>query len=181
MSHFDHLAFNALLPFVNRWHKKRCGRDRLTATFDTFIMQYIIYAAEVNVLRPTEDTGNRDTYYCTQAVVDFLFEKPTNVVKQLDKSARQLGTVIVDKGFSVCSSRGDNPNLLETWLEAPTEKDKLLALLRTLYYMRCNLFHGQKSYHSYQIELLEPANKCLKILNKELMMRFKQSARNNIN
>lgn len=172
---FDPVEWIYVEPFVKRWKSKikKCV-DEKQYEFDRFIVNYLIYAALVNVIKPQNLRTREDCAYCTKVMANYILENPTNagrLIQNLTTPATKLGEVIKKNNFSVKSSNGVDPELKNKWNQG-SDGAKLLALLQTLYYMRCNLFHGEKEYADYQVALLNPANECLKILNHEIHRIF---------
>lgn len=174
---FDSFAYWALQPFKYRWLKKienhrdnRNSNDQLADIFDEFVARYIVFSAAVGVLKPTSVKHKSDKEYCTTRVAKFLSVNKDNLVAELNNDAHQLGEIIGNGHLRLVSSPGKDPNLLQKW-EATDNGEKLKAVLETLYYIRCNLFHGSKEFSSCQKTLLETANACLRIISDAL---FKQ-------
>ncbi len=171
---FDYGAYGALISFVKRWNKKRFCCDPTSAAFDKFITKYLIFAAEVNVFVIENKRYNSDKYKCTKVPAKFLLYFNNRIIHKLQKHAQELAKIIEEKHFDICSSNGKQPYFVQRWFSPLNDdEDKLIALLETLYYMRCNLFHGHKIYSEYQVDLLKPAIKCLQILSRELMLQYK--------
>ena len=174
---FDYDEWVYVKPFAKSWKskiKKRKHSDEKQYEFGRFIVNYIIYAALVNVIKPRDLRTRVDCAYCTKVVAYYIIESPTNVghfIKSLTTPARKLGKAIKNNNFSVKSSKGVVPGLETKWKQGGDEV-KLLALLQSLYYLRCNLFHSNKEYDDYQVELLNPTNECLKNLNRAIHQMF---------
>ncbi len=142
--------------------------------FTLFIANYLIYAALVNTIKPRELRTKEDKAYCTKIMANFILRNTANeflLIQNLSTPATKLGEVIKNYQFYVVSSRNENPELEIKWKYSSIE-EKLLSLLQTLYYMRCNIFHGNKEYADDQVLILNPANKCLNILIKEIQQIF---------
>ena len=141
-----------------------CRGSELGNMMDCFIAYYIAYSAWVSLL----DRRLGDEKRCVECVNCVLCED-MNLVQRLDSFARELAWGITSTPFDVRSSRKNDPRLGENW----GTSEGLFALLRTLYYMRCNLFHGEKDLIQEQMRILAPAIECLKILNDALAQFFK--------
>lgn len=170
---FDFLAFPYVKKFVQNWKRKvrKIKNDEKRYEFDKFISHFIIYAALVNVIKPQKEKVGKDRKYCTEVICDLLCNYSSNLnnlIKRIDISAKELGSVIITNNFSVLSSDGTtDPKLSENW-NSGNHQSMLLSLLQTLYFMRCNIFHGAKSFSEFQVRLLRPANKILSIVNEEI-------------
>lgn len=174
---FDYVEWHYVKPFVKRWKQKIRKTKRVDDKqyeFDLFIANYLIYAALVNVIKPRDLKTWEDKAYCTEVMANFILENTTNsslLMQNLTAPAARLGEVIKNYHFYVVSSKNENPELETNWNRG-SNINSLRSLLQTLYYMRCNIFHGAKEYVDEQVALLSPANKCLEILNKEIQQLF---------
>lgn len=169
--YFDSLAYSGLQPFKDRWLEKiethRSG-NRLNDIFDEFVARYIVFEAAVSVLKSKDIKYKFNRDYCTNKASAFLSDKANLLVTELSDDACRLGNVIENEHLSIVSSSGKDPKLLKMWGTAKNS-EKLKALLETIYYMRCNLFHGSKEYNHCQESLLDAANACLKIITQALL------------
>lgn len=173
---FDYVAYHYVKQFVHRWHSKisrmQKGKNEKNFVFDKFINEYIIYSALVNVIKPQEYKHKCDCIYCTKVMAEYIAERISNtLILKLSDPVNELIKIIDTKQFKVVSSKDKNPELKENWLSGDP-RNQLSALLETLYYMRCNLFHGQKEYSDDQIFLLKPAFVSLSMINKEIEYIF---------
>lgn len=174
---FDDIEWHYVKPFVKRWQQKVRKTKHVDVKqyeFDSFIAKYLIYAALVNVIKPHNYRTRRDREFCTEIMASFILNNITNdrlLIQKLSTPAIKLGEAIKNYHFYVASSNDENPELEVKWKHGSIE-DKLLSLLQTLYYMRCNIFHGNKEYADEQVQLLNPANQCLTILDKEIEQIF---------
>ncbi len=174
---FDFTEWYYVKPFVKRWKrkvKKTKNVDVKQYEFDSFIAKYLIYAALVNVIKPHEYRTRKDRAFCTEVMASFILSNTTNdflLIQNLSTPATKLGETIKNYHFYVVSSNDENPELETTW-KLGSNKEKLISLLQTLYYMRCNIFHGNKEYADEQVLLLNPANNCLEIIIKEIQQIF---------
>ena len=57
-------------------------------------------------------------------------------------------------------------------LHANNPTKKATAILKVLYYVRCNIFHGHKNFEEYQRMLVVPLFRILEVLNIELYNRL---------
>lgn len=153
------------------WMRKanRYKAHTIGSAMDGFIASYIAYAAWASLILFTPDEKKGDRRRCIDKVNELL-SRSHDFKDKLDASARELAQAITHGGFDVKSSHGDDPELDEKW----GTPDGLHALLCTLYNMRCNLFHGQKSMVQQQIAILKPAIACLSILNEALAQIFEE-------
>lgn len=157
---------------ANVWMHKRIKGFGMESCMDKFIALYIAYAALVASFK---NEKTKDLQCCTCCVYKII--KNTGIENKINDDAIELGRSIFNHPFSVLSSNGEYPHLYINWTE---NKDKrLLSLLETLYFMRCNLFHGNKNLEVAQIEILKPAIACLKEICKVLDGELKKNTKIN--
>jgi hypothetical protein len=150
----------------------RKGKNEKNYVFDKFISEFIIYSALVNVIKPLEYKHRYDRAYCTKIMPMFIVERmEDDIIRQLSEPVNEIISIIDSNQFKVVSSYDKDPNLKNNWLSGDIN-NQLTSLLETLYYLRCNLFHGEKEYSDNQISLLRPSTVCLSIINKEIELIF---------
>ena len=54
----------------------------------------------------------------------------------------------------------ENQKLLDE-LQSGNPSTKVNAVLKYLYFVRCNMFHGSKDFEHRQLEIVRPASRCL--------------------
>lgn len=170
---FDHVAYHYVTSFTLRWQSKirhmRKAQNEKNYVFDRFICEFIIYSALVNVIKPQAHKCLHDLKYCTSIMANFIAERmDDDFMHKLSSPVHDLINIIESKHFRVVSSNGKNPELKNNW-NSNVSLTQLGALLETLYYLRCNLFHGEKEFSDDQIGLLKPAYQCLSYINKEIL------------
>ena len=173
---FDNVAYHYVTQFVHRWHSKtrhmKKGKNEKNFVFDKFVSEYIIYSALVNVIKPQEYKHKYDCIYCTKVMAEYIVERISNtLILKLSDPVNELINIIDTKQFKVVSSKDKNPDLKNNWLYGDP-RNQLTALFETLYYLRCNLFHGNKEYSDDQVALLSPASICLSRINKAIEYIF---------
>lgn len=173
---FDYVAYYYVTTFVHRWNNKishmRKRNNESIFVYDKFITEFIIYSSLVNVIKPQEYKHLHDCVYCTKVMAEFLVDRiDGNFISKLEIPANDLIKIVASNQFKVVSSVNKNPELEKNWNsnQIPTQ---VKALLETLYYLRCNLFHGEKEFSNEQVELLKPACQCLHIINNVILDTF---------
>ena len=152
-----------LETMVNRWNEKaeKYNDGSLNDIFDEFITRYIILASYSGILRKNAENKN-DSHVCTKEVYLLLQERSLDICQKLLQHANSICDAIANLKFDVrCSSK------LRKSIK--TNGCFLEPLLRVLYGIRCNLFHGRKQCIANQSKLLIPSISCLKIINQEAM------------
>lgn len=165
------------LDFFTRWLGKADAiKDEMVGSLiDKYVTLFINYNFLYNTLplkislrdgTPRNDVGDKEgstklvlRFVEAQAVADYLTRKGLEL--QIDQVAR----VIENRLFNIKLKNGiPQPKTdaqLATNLRAVAPDTKILALLETLYYVRCNIVHGEKALHQYQEMLLMP---CIQLL-----------------
>ena len=168
------------IGFYTSWVQKarEYTNDDVRNCFDKFFTFFVIYnrlyAEATFCLAQTEGSGiiiaNRDSFPDTRAakiyVANYLGAKVLITGLQADQNCvaaiKTLKDLLREHRFYIKLD-------LVTGNRQPEEDASLLsrleenncavragAILDTIYSIRCNLFHGQKSFHETQLELLRP-------------------------
>lgn len=157
--------------FYHRWLQKADlihGND-VANLIDKYISLFIIYNFLYNIVpveRHRREGGRReyvrDREGATSYMIGFVGAVDLNaylegqgmgvVVDQLIDAMPHFN-VVLDKGQP--KKRQDERLIAE--LGAANEATRMLALTKTLYYIRCNIVHGEKGLQQYQELLLVPA------------------------
>lgn len=152
--------------FVRNWNSKAdsykdCGCD-LRAIFDEFITRYIIFNILYKICAEIYGaTGDRNS--ATKIVNKFLYENNCNIIPELKEHTNQLISGILEGKFIIGIPKYSDRKLLHD-----LQNNDTLALLKCIYQLRCNLFHGDKEFIWRQEELLAPATRCLEIINNSI-------------
>ena len=160
---------------VNRWNEKasHCnGGNYIEDLFDEFISRYIVLAAYSNILR-AKAKNKCDSHVCTKEVADMLHKREIVLCQQLRDKAEAICNYIKSNKFEVRCSAKLNKAIR-------SKEDYLEILLRVLYGIRCNIFHGKKQCIAQQGGLLRPAIECLTIINNEAMIELNRLYLNQI-
>ncbi len=164
--------------FYARWLQKadNLNEEDIANLIDKYVTLFINYnflynivpikkAQETNSVR--EAVGNRAG--ATTFTIDFLGAPViSNYLTKhgLDVQIEQLADVIPHFNIDLNNGR-PQPNRDRALIHGLRSTDadiKILALMKTLYSIRCNIVHGEKGLHQYQEMLLLPAIKLLRAL-----------------
>ena len=152
--------------FVRNWNSKAdsykdCGCD-LRAIFDEFITRYIIFNVLYKIC--AEVYGKRgDRNSATKVVEKFLSEHHCNIMPEVRFYISHLIDSISEGQLIIGIPKYSDKKLL-----TDLQNNDTLALLKCIYQLRCNLFHGDKEFIWRQEELLAPATRCLEIINNSI-------------
>ena len=155
-----------LQQFIANWNNKadnykNCEYD-LRAIFDEFITRYIIFNVLYKICADIYgERGDRNS--ATKVVEKFLSEHHCNIMPEARFYIGQLTNGISEGQFTIgIPSYSDKKLLIEL------QDNDTLALLKCIYQLRCNLFHGDKEFIWRQSQLLAPATRCLEIINNSI-------------
>ena len=176
-----------IISFCNDWLSKAESYDNTTlnGVFDRYFTLFMTYNALYgHATRTLIDNGTinqkdfGDKKGATDNMIVFLGVDQLHASLQNNwSSVMAIVTRLNHNGFYLYSKlRYNTPDYakdenLKNDIQSQVPKISCHATLTLLYQLRCNLFHGQKSYHMNQIDILGPANTVLigiiyTILNK---------------
>jgi hypothetical protein len=170
--------------FYSRWTAKAAAIDPtdIAEHIDKYVTLFIIYNSLYNAipskLAASGHAGipSGDKNGATTNVTTFL--GAANILTLLaaaghNKDIDELIEVLHVKMFNIKITQTGNPvpaedTSLETGLRSVNAATKADALLKVLYYVRCNIFHGRKDLQPYQEILVSPLINILSTLNAGL-------------
>lgn len=162
--------------FYNRWLDKADNiiNEDVASLIDKYITLFINYNFLYNIvpIQKAQITGNAreqvgDRAGATTFTIDFLGAAAIShylTQQGLDNQIQILYQVMPH--FNIDLNRG-NPQPIRdqqliNGLQSAAPATKILALMKTLYSIRCNIVHGEKGLHQYQEMLLLPAIQLLR-------------------
>lgn len=174
--------------FYNNWTRKSESiiQNDLSSVYDRYMTLFVIFNNLYNqipdkLVENGVSVPNRiyDNKAATDFVIqfiganDFLSEISNRDLNQDIDSIIQL----IEQGtFHIKINHGQydrNEDLkILTDLKSSNNSKKAIAILRVVYYVRCNIFHGSKDFQEYQRILVEPLTKILKVINPLLFSRL---------
>lgn len=156
--------------FYNRWLQKADNivDGDVASLIDKYVTLFINYNFLYNIvpIKKAQETGNAreqvgDRAGATTFTIDFLGAAAiAHYLTQqgLDNQIQALYQAMPH--FNIDLNRGTpQPNRdqqLINGLQSAAPATKILALMKTLYSIRCNIVHGEKGLHQYQEILLSP-------------------------
>lgn len=114
-----------------------------------------------------------DNAASTTKMKDFLADSEEELYSSLYEYAKNMSDAIQENHFHV-----ENSKKLANILKNGNREGLLLTVLKVIYKMRCNLFHGRKQYDSEQRLLLYPASRCLAIINDKILQTMENKLPN---
>jgi hypothetical protein len=167
--------------FYNNWTSKADGisGDSLSNIYDKYMTLFVIYNNLYNQI-PDKLISNGipvpDKIYDNKAATEFVvkFLGADNLLREMTSNNlnNDIDTIIdlIDREeFHIKISHGqytrnDDLKILED-LKSFNNSKRAVAILKVLYHVRCNIFHGSKDFQEYQRILVEPLTRILKVTN----------------
>jgi len=173
-----------LAEFYANWNAKlqAIEGDELAKVYDRYITAFVIYNNLYNevpemLTRQGIPLPNRlfDNKMATDLVVQYLgAQNILDILMQNHRldSINDIIRLINQEVFHIKiylgqHQRNEDLKLLAE-LNANNPTKKATAILKVLYYVRCNIFHGHKNFEEYQRMLVEPLFRILEVINIEL-------------
>jgi len=178
-----------LIDFYNGWTQKanEINGNDLSSIYDRFITSFIVYNNLYNQV-PKElvsrgvSLPNRlyDSKKATDYVVRYI--GGTDFIQELEdrenaEDINKLIRIIDEETFHIKlnhegeKQRSKDLEILSK-LRSSSKTKKAIGILQVIYYVRCNMFHGNKMFIEYQRSLIVPLTNILTnvniILYKEL-------------
>lgn len=171
------------LDFFTRWLDKADAiRDEeVGSLIDKYVTLFINYNFLYNTLplkislrdgTPRKDVGDKEgstklvlRFVGAQAVADYLTQE--GLEPEIDQVARVIENRIFNIKLKNGTPQPETDALLAASLRTTDPDTKTLALLEILYYVRCNIVHGEKALHQYQEMLLMP---CIQLLRAIIVL-----------
>jgi hypothetical protein len=164
--------------FYSRWLQKADNLidGDIASLIDKYVTLFISYNFLYNIvpIKKAQETGKAreavgDKAGATTFTIDFVGAEVISkylTEQGLDSQIEQLAKAI--PYFNIDLNKGKpqpkkDENLIKD-LRSTDYSIKILALMRTLYSIRCNIVHGEKGLHQYQEVLLLPAIRLLRAI-----------------
>lgn len=164
--------------FVTGWLAKaeQIQYTCLDSYFDKFFTLFVVfnrlYAEATFILwrrgdiHIADDRPLPDKKSATEYISDYLGD--TTLIEGLDSDTHThaalacIITLLEQERFYIRlhTPSGDRQRVKDLHLLAELKsadpRIKAVAVLKTIYYIRCNMFHGHKEFHEVQIDILSP-------------------------
>ncbi|KAA9331786.1 hypothetical protein [Adhaeribacter soli] len=191
-----------LEEFYIRWNEKAeaYGSNTLSDCFDKFFTLFVIFNKIYNVvvidliekgkLSILKDQYNlkvrkrhkKEFPYeggaATTCIAYYLRSELSSLNLSIETEIHKIKVLLINKEFQISFSYGDpselNDKELLNKLRSSENFEIFESMLKVLYNLRCNLFHGEKGFHPDQRMILEPAISALSKINNALISKIKQ-------
>jgi hypothetical protein len=164
--------------FYTRWLQKadNINNGDIASLIDKYITLFIGYNFLYNIVpvKKAQETGNqreevRDRAGATTFTINFIgAEAISKYLTDHGLDAQVEGLANAMPHFNIDLNKGTpqpkRDKALVKGLRSADADTKILALMKTLYSIRCNIVHGEKGLHQYQEMLLLPAIQLLRAL-----------------
>lgn len=174
--------------FYTNWTGKANGivADDLSNVYDKYMTLFVIYNNLYSQI-PDKLVSNGlvvpnkiyDNKAATEMVVQFLGANAllTELASNnLDVDIDAIINLIDQEVFHIKINHGQynrNEDLkILTDLRSANEQKKSIGVLKVIYHVRCNIFHGNKDFQEYQRLIIEPLTRILSIINPFLYNRL---------
>ena len=185
--------------FYRRWRNKanEYNSNDLIDYFDKFFTLFVVYNRIYNVVvailnekgeldtlkqqgkidkRKIEPYDNKAATIC---VAHFLRGDLQAIIEENQNQIEEFKNIIKNQLFYIDLNHGHPQRKRDLDLLHGLESDDNLliveSLLKILYKIRCNIFHGEKGYNNEQRLILEPANNCIQNLIDRLIIKVRES------
>ncbi len=164
--------------YYNRWLQKadNITDGNIASLIDKYVTLFINYNFLYNIvpIKKAQETGTPretvgDRAGATTSTINFLGAEVISehlTVQGLDAQIEELANAMPH--FNIDLNKGTpqpkRDEVLIKGLRSADADTKVLALMKTLYSIRCNIVHGEKGLHQYQEILLLPAIQLLRAL-----------------
>lgn len=178
------------IDFYNNWTKKaqEINGNSLSNVYDKYITLYVIYNNLYNQI-PNKLISKgilvrnkiHDNYAATELVIKFLeaneFLKELNSNK-LNEDVETIIDLINREVFHIKiiygqPSRNEDLKILKE-LKSFNDNQRAIAILKVLYHVRCNIFHGSKNFEEQQRILVEPLTRIIEVINPFLYRKINE-------
>ena len=151
------------IDFCSRWiAKAQCYQtDDLSDCFDKFVTLYILFNSQYNYLTKEDDEDGGDRHKATIFIKQFIDCKKFCEIGTVTVSLQAIIELIGDRVFYLKDEAKDSE--IVSKMQSSDFEEKIEGILEMIYQVRCNLFHGDKSFVSNQKMILLP---CIVILEK---------------
>jgi hypothetical protein len=180
--------------FYRRWMEKakNHGRDDLSDCFDNYFSLFVafnmLYAEATFVLarRGELELDQRTSFPDAKAAKTYVLKYLGSEYYLEKLKGNQEAKLALETLKGLIRNHSFNIKLdMVTGEKQPEKDDELLrklesrgvgqqaeAVLDLLYSVRCNMFHGHKSFQGVQVDLLKPLSSVLKVTNEILYERL---------
>lgn len=158
------------IQFIERWNQKAENHplddENLANYFDQFISRFITFNVLYNhVSKNLFKWDTKEINRATDQVVAFLGER--EIMDQLKHVHVEVLRILREGHFVIVDTSYDTDKLRKP-MASDNQKEQAEGLLKFLYKVRCNIFHGDKSFEAHQMKILKPSIEIVKTLNQML-------------
>jgi len=164
------------LDFCERWRQKgaKYSMDEPPDCFDRFFTAFALYNClynEVNRRCHLRLQGDKNT--AIAAAKGFLTSKVIVVDKIIHDCSIEISTLIQRNEFYVWNENSDSRSEPVKNLRSPNPDEQVDGLLKIIYGIRCNMFHGEKEFVARQCKILTPCIRVIEKLNDLIIEKMK--------
>lgn len=164
------------IDFYNRWLEKArlYNTDDLSDCFDKFVTLFILFNSQYNYLADEDANKLRDQQKATNFIKQFINSKEFCEIKTVADSSHAIIKLIDVGVFYLKNETIDNEIVGK--MRSSDYNEKVEGILEAIYKVRCNLFHGDKSFVPQQKLILLPCIAILEEINKIVFESIKKKS-----
>jgi hypothetical protein len=159
--------------FIQRWKNKgKCyALNCLEHYFDRFFTAFVLYNfLYEEICSNCKLELDKDCEKATKAAKKFLGASAIFADATICQNAKKIQTLIRSKTFYIRNDVWDGERIKK--LDSADPEQWVIGLLEIVYRIRCNTFHGQKSFDDGQREILGPCIAVVERLNDMLIEKM---------
>lgn len=169
-----------MVEFILRWKAKgrRYDFNKLVDCFDGFFTAFVLYNLLYNLLcarNKTEYPYKGDEECATKIARKFLGAAAIAEDAEIITNALAIKELVESGTFYIRESVWDTTTVEKLRSNDPEQWSK--GILEIVYKIRCNTFHGQKSFQESQRNILIPCIKILQRLNDMIIEKLDPNQR----
>jgi hypothetical protein len=164
-----------ILEFMLRWRRKSAlyNYARVEDCFDGFFTAFVLYNFLYDLIceyDPAHYPQSGDRKRATEVVLSFLGAETIATEIDLRTSASSIKQVVENGTFYLRGNAWDAQKM--SGLASDDHGTWAKTLLEILYQIRCNTFHGRKSFQQKQKRMLVPSIGALEKINDMLIRKI---------
>lgn len=163
------------LKFILRWRAKghQYNMNNLTDCFDGFFTAFVLYNLLYNLVCARNESDypyDKDEDRATKAPKKFIGADIIAADAEIRGNANIIKGLIENGAFYIRETTWDCARIVKLNSNDPEQWSK--GILEIVYKIRCNTFHGQKSFSQSQKDILIPCIKILQRLNDMMIEKL---------
>jgi hypothetical protein len=167
--------------FYRRWLDKanQYNTDNLSECFDKFVTLFILYNFQYSYIAHKENIVNSKGLFEDKKMATVIVKNHFPVDEfcnnlQVVNAVNTIYSLLSDGIFYIRDDAVDRKLLGK--VRSTNMEHRCEGILEMLYFIRCNLFHGQKDFTENQKRILIPCIEILQVLNEIIFTSLGRSS-----